>query len=133
MAIDWDMFFYYGTDQLDQNDEDEFDVLQGLMQPLRSLLYFRREGTGIKDDINMPGSLSNYILTRMNVVKWFAFRNGYVVDGRDDFPDRRLLTSQNIIGLIEEAIGSIKLLVFYIPFRSYESGVESLSSVKIST
>lgn len=121
MNIDWDMFFYYGTNQLDINDEDEFDVVQGLMQPQRSLMYFRREGAGIPEFINMPGALSNYLLSRMYAVKWFAFRNNYISNGSDNLPDRRLITSQNIIGIQEVTKGELNFFVFYIPFRDYKT------------
>lgn len=121
MQIDWDMFFYYGTEELNQEDEDEFDVMQGLMQPKKSLMYFRQEGAGVQDNENMPGALANYILLRADIVKWFAFRNGYVSDGRNNFPDRRLLTSQNIIGMQELIKGELNLIVFYITFRDYKN------------
>jgi len=126
MTIDWDMFFYYGTGLIDETDETEMDILQGCCQDNRSMFYFRQEGAGISSNENMAISLSNYIMSRMYVIKWVAFRNGYISDGRDELPDRRIATSQNMIGVQEAEKGVLNLTIYYIFFKDY-TNIASIS------
>jgi hypothetical protein len=95
----WDFFFYYNEGLLSLEQEDDFDLLQGVMQALNSLSYFRQEGAGIQEIENNPNGFILLLLARYNIVKWVAFRNSYVVVNN---PDRQLAVSQDSIDVYQE-------------------------------
>lgn len=120
MNINWDNFFYYGENVIEKDVEDEFDVWCGILQPLKSLFYFREEGAGVSQSENLPNTLSLLMGLNYNITKWFAFRNSYVSDGRDNFPDRRIAVSQQTIGIEQDNQGNLNIDLFYISFSDYE-------------
>jgi hypothetical protein len=116
MTESWDYFFYRG--QLPLPDENEFDMRQGLKQPLRSLSYFRSEGAGVQEAEGNPNALTLNILLRYNISKWVAYRNQYVTNGNLNTIDRRIAVSQNNISFSLRG-GELDISVFYIPFADF--------------
>jgi len=88
----WDYFFYYGKNDLET--ECRRDLLELLMQPSRSLFYFRRGSSGISEFENNPNGMRLQILGRYAIANAIAYRNTYVTDGTDDTRDRRIAVSQ---------------------------------------
>ena len=116
--ITWDLFFYY--DSVSVDDILEYDMQKGLNQGKRSLFYFRQYGAGVQESENMPNTLGLYIGLRYEIVKWVAYRNGYISNGNDGLPDRRIACSQNYITINQEG-GKLDVDVFYIPFKDYNN------------
>lgn len=110
----WDYFFYYGENVFDLNSEDEYDILQGVMQSIRSLFYFRQEGAGISDYENYPNAFSLLFLGRYNIVKWIAFRNFYI--STNNF-NRQIIVSQDSIGLSQQG----NMVDVDIGYRNYKT------------
>lgn len=118
ISPNWDYFFYYDESSLD--DMNELNLTQGLMQPRRTLYYFRQEGAGVQESENLPNSLGLFISLRYNIVKWIAYMNDYVTDGDEGFPDRRLAVSQEFITISQKG-QEVDVDVFYIPFNNYKN------------
>lgn len=87
-------FFYWGRVKLE--DEVVDDVRAGLMQPRRSLPYFRDYGAGIPEWENTPINANALVQIRYEAVKFVGLRNRVVSDGNAG-PDRRAVTSQSIV------------------------------------
>lgn len=117
IKIDWDYFFYWSKNDL--REEIEFELIQGLWQPKRSMYYNRREGAGVQESENLPNGLSMLIDLRFNIVNWIAYRNTQVSDGTDDLPDRRVAVSQAFIDINQDKKGNADVNVLYIPFFDY--------------
>jgi hypothetical protein len=112
-----DKFFFYG--KLDLDTEVNNDLLQGIIQPKRTMFYFREEGCGASDYENSPLTYNNIVLLKYEIVNWFAFRNSYISKASDNLPERRALTSQNIIDFeIDSQNGEANLYVYYIPLTN---------------
>jgi hypothetical protein len=105
----WDYFFYRGENLLLLEEENQFDILQGVVQPQKSLSYFRREGAGIQELENYPNGFIMLLLTRYNIVKWSAFRNSYVISNNRE---RQIALSQDQI-YIEQENSEINIDVRY--------------------
>lgn len=118
--IDWDQFFFYGENVMEKKIENEFDIWMGILQPKRDSFYFRRDGAGIEKSENAPNGLSLLIGVRFNIANWFAYRNSYIADGRNNLSDRRLAVSQQSIS-IEQDRGDMNVSIFYIPFSDYKN------------
>lgn len=118
ISPNWVYFFYYDESSLD--DMNELNLTQGLMQPRRTLYYFRQEGAGVQESENLPNSLGLFISLRYNIVKWIAYMNDYVTDGDEGFPDRRLAVSQEFITISQKG-QEVDVDVFYIPFNNYKN------------
>jgi hypothetical protein len=95
----WENFFYYGENLFMIEEEDEFDIIQGIMQSLKSLFYFRQEGAGIQELENNPNSFILLLIGRYNIVKWVAFRNTYIISNNFN---RQIIVSQDSIGITQE-------------------------------
>jgi len=121
-------FFYWGT--LPVQQEVGEDLLTGLMQSKRSLFYNRDYGAGIPDFENTPISLVTIITMRLEVVKFFAIRNGRVTAGQIvggiQYLDRRAATSQTAVNVVDEGGGG---LFVEVPFFML-ADVSSLKQVK---
>jgi len=115
--VDIDYFFYYG--KVDQRDEIEADLLQGLTQAKRSMFYYRGFGAGVPGYENYPQGLSLQISLKFDVASWIARRNLEVSDGTNGKRDRRAVTSQNAIAIIQGENG-VDINVLYIPYFDYE-------------
>lgn len=114
---DLDYFFFYGSNELDL--EIEHDIMQGLLQPKRTLFYFRDEGAGVFEYENYPAGYFMQVSLRYDIANWVAQRNTRVSDGTDNYPDRRVATSQAVIK-VENLQGQVDITVLYIPYFSYE-------------
>lgn len=119
---DFDVFFFYG--ELDQKIENESDLLAGLMQPKRSMYYYRQEGAGLDGKENYPNSIALTVGLRYDIVNWVGFRNEQVTDGAENTRDRRLAMSQNQIGFLQDKEGNLDISVLYIPLSNYENPSE---------
>jgi hypothetical protein len=115
---DFDMFLYYGSNDLEV--ETKSDILQNLMQTKRSLFYDRSfDSAGIKDYENRPASLSLRINMPYDIVTSLSKRNSIVSSGEGDTPDRRIALSQATIR-IEIENGDVKVSVLYIPLADFK-------------
>ena len=114
---DIDMFFFYGLNDIDL--EIEHDLLYGLLQPKRSLFYFRSEGAGVEEYENFPSGYFMQVSLRYDMANWVAQRNTRVSDGTKGYPDRRIAVSQATID-IDTLKGNIDVQVLYIPYYNYE-------------
>ena len=114
----FDDFFYYGKQDI--ATENLNDVYTGILQPGRSFFYNRQDSVGIRE--NLPTGFSLFILMKYIVAKWIAYRNNYVKNGSDNFPDRRVGVSQESISLdfSEQQKGYIGMTVNYINFFDYK-------------
>ena len=108
---DIDMFFYYGKNPL--TDETKSDVYQLVLQPERSMFYNRSFGGGVTSKENKSNGIGTQVLLRASIVSQLARRNNYVSAG-GDYPDRRVATSQNIIGIDGNKNGELNVEVNYI-------------------
>jgi len=114
-----DAFFYYG--QLDLLFEIDSDLVQGLMQPKRSMFYHREYGVGVGSYENFPESLTMQVELRFAVVEWIARRNQEVGDGTNGTRDRRAAASQTTISVESPAKGEVEVRLQYIPYASYKN------------
>jgi hypothetical protein len=121
LGIDFDRLFFYGEGQISLNDENEFDIWQGVLQPQKSLLYFRQEGAGLYELENRPNYIALMIKTGYAVVNWAAFRNSYVSNGSNNQPDRRVAISQQTVVVQQDTQrGLLDVEVGYIPFGNIQ-------------
>lgn len=121
--MNFDTFFYYGefgSDNLEA--ENAWDIEIGVVQTKKKLYYFRQEGCAITEYENYPNALSMAINLKYTTATWFAFRNSYVSDGRNNLPDRRVAVSQNTIN-VEQSLnnGECDISIYYIPFQDYNN------------
>jgi hypothetical protein len=107
--MDW--FFYWGQMSLD--DEVREDIRAVVIQPRKSIFYDRSYGSAVGEAENSGSQLVKQIGARYSAVQAIALRNGRVTDGTNG-PDRRVLTSQAIIG-IEDTENGFNLEVYYTP------------------
>jgi hypothetical protein len=109
-------FFHWGEVAL--QDEIQEDVLSGLAQPKRSLLYNRSYGAGVSEYENAPVSLVSLVTLRLEVQKFFAARNKVVTSGQPysgrQYPDRRAATSQVLVNVVDEGGGNLFVDVPYV-------------------
>lgn len=108
-----DYFFYQGEDKIPVVDECKADLMRVLVQPKKSCFFFRSEGAGIKDYENYPIGILLQINLQFGVADAIAFRNTYVTNGQDNYPDRRVATSQQSIDYAADDKGNIDLSIFY--------------------
>jgi hypothetical protein len=90
-----DTFFYAG--QIDLRTEIAEDIEMSLVQPKRSIPYFRAYGAGVSEYENQPITFDMMIRLRYEIALWLAKRNSYVSNGDNGTPDRRAVTSQMAI------------------------------------
>jgi hypothetical protein len=111
----WDNFFYYGNDSLE--NETNFDLTIGVLQPKRSLFFNRQDSCGISDYENYPNGFSLLYNLKYTIAKWIEYRNGYI---NTDNPDRRISVSQNTIN-IKQSGGEDKIDISYIPYADFKN------------
>ena len=112
-----DLFFYYGNNSVEL--EIEADIVQGLIQPKRSMFYGRSDGCGASQFENYPISFSAIIQLKYDVIKWIAYRNQIISDGTNNLPDRRVAASQNGVNVKGMNAGELDVDVQYLPFNLY--------------
>ena len=105
-------FFYAG--QVPISDEVNDDVLVGIVQSKRSMFYNRGYGAGVADYENTPMTFSTFVALRYEVAKWLATRNSVVTNGQNGYPDRRAVTSQDLVTVTQDSESSLTILVQYI-------------------
>ena len=113
---DFEIFLGYGD--FDTLLETESDLMEGLLQPKRTLFYNRSDGAGVPNYENHPNDLILNIGLKYDIAKWANYRNTQVGDGNDGTTDRRVAVSQNAIR-ITQAGQNLDIEVYYIPFIDY--------------
>lgn len=116
--IDSDYFYHYG--EVDQRSEMEADLVQGLVQPPRSMFYYRSYGAGVPGYENAPVSLSTEVALKYSVASWVARRNLEVSDGSGGTRDRRAITSQSAVSVRSDG-DSVTVEVLYVPYFDWKS------------
>jgi hypothetical protein len=115
-SLDW--FYFY--DENDLNDETQHDLVEGFIQPRRSLFYNREDGCGIPDRENMPQSIILQIGIRFDIANWIAYRNT-IVSTSNEGKERRAAVSQSSISVKLNKNGQVDVEVMYIPFADIEN------------
>jgi len=109
-----DNFFYYGSGNLDI--ETQSDLMQGFVQPKRSMPGYRDYGAGVQEYENNPSGLLFDIGLRYDIAAWIAKRNQEVSKGANGNPDRRVVSSQNAVMVEENSPGELSVNVLYYRF-----------------
>jgi len=122
-----DYFFNYGL--LDSKDEAKHDLIEVIVQPQKSMFFFREFGAGIKNMENFPSGLRLRIAVTYGIANAVAFRNTVVTDGSEDYPDRRLAVSQDSIEYKQDDAGNLDLSIFYFLYAD----VKNPSQIMLST
>ena len=99
MDLDFNYFLFYG--KIDLHEEVKADIMQGAMQDSRSMSYYRDFGAGISDYENAPNEFGSAVALKYNLANWIAKRNQDVSDGSNGTRDRRAVTSQNAITIVQ--------------------------------
>lgn len=115
--MDIDYFFYYG--KVAQAKEVSADLEMNLLQPKRTMFYFRSSGCEISDYENKPISLVTKILLKYSVIKAIATMNTYVTDGSNGTRDRRVLSSQNNVDIASKG-SELDIHISYLPMYDVE-------------
>jgi len=113
----FERFLYYGQSPL--SDEVDFDLKVGLMQGKRTLFYDRGFGVGVDEYENIPSGLALEIGLKYDIASWISARNATVTDGSNGTRDRRAVTSQTVIDVIQLE-GNVDIVVKYIMLGSGE-------------
>jgi hypothetical protein len=119
--VSWDDFFYYGKQDI--RIENQNDLWIGILNDSRIYLYNRQDSVGIQE--NLPIGFASYLLLRYNITKWVAYRNSYVVNGKNNTKDRRIAASQDSIDVKfpdqNKYSGKIDLSLLYYNFFDLEN------------
>lgn len=116
---DFDLFFFYG--QLDVELENEHDLIEGVVQPKRSLFYNRNDGTGVQQQGNHPNTMALHFAIRALITMFVGLRNTRVSDGRNGQRERRLAVSQNSIRFVKGGQGQeLDIIINYISLNSFD-------------
>jgi hypothetical protein len=109
-------FFYVGKVPI--AEEVAEDILVGLGLSKRSGFYNRDYGAGLAEFENVPISLVTLVQMKLSVMNFFAKRNQVVTSGQmiEGLPslDRRALTSQSVIDVVDEGNGQVSISIQYI-------------------
>lgn len=114
-----DYFFYYGEDHYDYRDECKHDVFEIVIQPQRSMFFFRSYGAGIH--LNFPVGLMQQVMVPFSIVNSLAYRNLYVPDGSDGSKDMRVATAQDAITFGMDDSGNVDINVYYFMYEDIET------------
>lgn len=116
---DFDMFFYYGSNDLDM--ETRHDLMLNLIQPKRSLLGNRAsDAAGVPDYENTPVGISQQIKLPFDIVQSISRRNQYVSNGENGTKDRRVAVSQSAVRVETSTAGNVNITVQYIPLANFK-------------
>jgi hypothetical protein len=121
-----DTFFYAG--QIDLRTEIMEDIETALMQPKRSLPYFRSYGAGVSEYENEPVSFGMLIKLRYEIAMALSQRNGYVSNGDNGTLDRRAVTSQTAVTVEQNGPG----IDITVPFIALADLMDASNSITIS-
>lgn len=117
-ASDINNFFYAGL--IDTDLQTQSEVLAILLQPKRSLFYYRSAGAGIPEYENLPVTAQMQITMAYDVVMAISLRNSRVPNGSDGGVDKRIAVSQN--GVTVETNGDeVSVKVLYIPIYNLQA------------
>ena len=114
----WDIFFFYGKNDLDL--ESQYDLYEMLLQPKRSLYFFRRGSAGVNEYINNPNGIDLQVFARFEIANAIAYRNTIVSRGENGTRDRRIAVSQTSIGF-ESKDDELNVKILYFLFENYET------------
>lgn len=114
----WDIFFYYGKNDLDL--ELSSDLMLLMLQANRSLYYDRRESGGVSGYSNHPNALSLQVNIRYNAANAIAWKNSVIADGLNGLPDRRIAVSQTSISFLRSG-GDLDVTVLFIPYYNFNN------------
>ena len=114
----WDVFFNYG--EIDLQDEVAYDLYELLLQPKRSMFYFRDGSGGVTDFENYPSGIQ-LLLMKFEIALAISKRNNYVSNGDFNLRDRRVATSQEYITIDYDDKGNIDVGVLYFLYSNYQS------------
>lgn len=130
-----DYFFFYGEGSIDPHDECKSDLMQLLVQPQRSMFFFRSNGAGVKSFENFPIGLTMQIGIPYAISSSIANRNTIVSDGTDIYPDRRISTSQDAINFTIDENKNIDIAVSYLLYMDVKNQGDQKKpqNIKIST
>lgn len=98
-AASSDYFFYH--DLVPVQDEAGADILNGLLQPKRSLFYNRGYGADVQSFLGAPNSYIMQAQVAFNCIGFISDRNLRVTDGRSG-PDRRAVASQDGVAIRQD-------------------------------
>ena len=112
----WDQFFYYGYGAVE--DENAFELQELVLQPDKSLFYFRSYGVDHK--YNYPVASFNQILIAYSIASAIAQRNQEVSDGSTN-QDRRIAASQQSIVVTDGQNGERDIKVYYFNYANYQA------------
>lgn len=125
-----DNFFYYGENDLQQEISSE--ILSIILQPKRSLLYSRSNGSaGIEQYENIPNTVMLNILIPYDIMYAIAKRNNTVGNGQNGTKERRVASSQNLIK-INQAGGELDVTALYIPLSDINNKIQVSSKTGIT-
>jgi len=110
---DINLFFGYGNYDLEL--ETESDIIQGLMQPKRSMYYNRSDGCEIANMENYPNTLVGQVSIRYSIATFISRRNENLPTNMKR--DRRVIISQNLIDIKYD--DGLQINVLYIPLSNY--------------
>ena len=114
----WDIFFFYGKNDLTL--ESQYDLYEMLLQPKRSLYFFRRGSAGVSEYVNNPNGIELQVFARFEIANTIAYRNTIVSRGEDGTIDRRIAVSQTSIGF-ESKKDELDIKILYFLFEDYET------------
>jgi hypothetical protein len=114
----WDMFFYYG--KIDLESEVVYDLYELLLQPKRSMFYFRDGAGGITEFENYPSGIQ-LLLMKFQAASAIANRNECVSNGDLSLRDRRVATSQEFIDVDFDTDGNVTIGVRFFLYADYQS------------
>lgn len=114
-----DYFFYYGMN--DFRDECKSELLQIIIQPKKSMFFFRNNGAGVKSCENFPSGLLMQLGITYGIANSVAVRNTYTTDGANGYPDRRIAVSQGSIEYEQDNSGNIDIRVYYYLYADLSS------------
>ena len=114
----WDIFFFYGKNDLDL--ESQYDLYEMLLQPKRSLYFFRRGSAGVSEYVNNPNGIDLQVFARFEIANAIAYRNTIVSRGENGTKDRRIAVSQTSIGF-ESKNDELNVRILYFLFADYET------------
>lgn len=126
-----DYFFYRGLCPL--GEEVQHDVVMGLFQPKRQLIYNRADGAGIIELSNAPAGASFTVKAKYNVASWAGRRNREVANGSGGLPDRRVALSQATVNVSFPKRGEVNITVLYIPLYDYKKTVAVSAPLAVGT
>lgn len=120
---DLSTFFYYLKG--DPINDISADIELALIQPKRSLFYYRSAGAGIQEYENLRTNLQIQIGLKYDIIMAISERNARVPDGSTAAPDSRAAASQASIDIDVDG-DNTNVVVRFIPIANLR-GIQSIS------